>query len=128
VLDHLLFGRGYGATAVAVSYLDPSGRLQQLTDAHNMFLNLAVQCGGIGLAALIALVVHMARRTGPLRMSSNAAGVVRLAAGLGLLNGLVYQGLGGSFEDARHLWFLFGLLLARSRIEHEAQTRIGIRT
>ena len=128
VLEHPLFGRGYGAMAVAVSYLDPSGRLQQLTDAHNMFLNLAVQCGAVGLAALIALLVHMARRTGPLGMPSNAAGVVRLAAGLGLLNGLVYQGLGGSFEDARHLWFLFGLLLASSRIEHEAQTRIGIRT
>ena len=70
----------------------------------------------------------MAWRTGSLRLSSDPAGVVRLAAGLGLLNGLVYQGLGGSFEDARHLWFLFGLLLASSRIERAAQTRIGIST
>lgn len=126
-LEHPLSGRGYGATAVSVSYLDPSGRLQQLTDAHNMFLNLAVQCGVVGLAALLALLAHMVRRTMPLRLSSDQAGIVRVAAGLGLLNGLVYQGLGGSFEDARHLWFLFGLLLASSRIER-AQTRIGIST
>ncbi len=120
-LQHPLIGRGYGATAVSVSYLDPSGRLQQLTDAHNMFLNLAVQCGVVGLLALLALVAHMVRRTMPLRLTSDPAGIVRVAAGLGLLNGLVYQGLGGSFEDARHLWFLFGLLLASSRIEQRAR-------
>ena len=29
---------------------------------------------------------------------------------------MAIQGLGGSFEDARHLWVLFGLLLAAERI------------
>ena len=71
----------------------------------------------IGLASLLALIAHAAKRTWPLHMPRTAAGVIRLAAGLGLLNGLVYQGLGGSFEDARHLWFAFGLLIASARIE-----------
>jgi O-antigen ligase len=129
-LQHPITGRGIGADAVAVRYLDPSGRLQQLTDAHNMFLNIAVQCGTLGLAALLALLVHIVRRTLPLRLAGTGAGVVRLATGLGLLGGLVYQGLGGSFEDSRHLWFALGLLLASSRIERTAgdQTRIGMST
>jgi O-antigen ligase len=116
-LDQPLLGHGIGSDAAAVAYRDPSGGLQQLTDAHNMFLNIAAQCGLVGLAVLGALIVHAAARTLPLRLPEGAAGTVRLAAGLGLLNGLVYQGLGGSFEDARHLWVLLGVLLAAGRIE-----------
>ena len=117
VFDRPLLGRGIGSDAAAVAYRDPSGGLQHLTDAHNLFLNIAAQCGLVGLAALCALIVHIAARTLPLRLPHSAAGTVRLAAGLGLLNGLVYQGLGGSFEDARFLWVLLGLLLAADRIE-----------
>jgi O-antigen ligase len=120
-----LLGRGIGADAVKVAYLDPAGHMQHLTDAHNMFLNIAAQCGLVGVAALVALVAHMVRRTLPLRLPRGGAGVIRLAAGLGLLNGLVYQGLGGSFEDSRHLWLAFGLLLASSRIERRNEAGEG---
>jgi len=112
-----VLGRGIGTDAVLVRYQDPSGNLQELTDAHNIFLSIAVQCGAIGLFALLALIGHVVWRTVPLRVSNSDAGVFRLAFGLGLLNGLVYQGIGGSFEDARHLWLVFGLLLATTRIE-----------
>lgn len=115
-------GRGIGSEAVMVRYADPSGNLQELTDAHNMFLSIAVQCGIIGLAALVCLIAHALRRTLPLRLPESAAGVIRLGAGLGLLNGLVYQGLGGSFEDARHLWLALGLLLASDRIEKASRS------
>ena len=121
-LDRPWLGRGIGSDAAAVAFRDPSGGLQQLTDAHNMFLNIAAQCGLVGLAALAALLWHVAVRTLPLRLPDTAAGTVRLAAGLGLLNGLVYQGLGGSFEDSRHLWALLGLLLAADRIERAADS------
>lgn len=116
-------GRGIGSDAALVRYLDPSGNLQELTDAHNMFFNVAVQCGIVGLIALVCLLAHAVRRTLPLRLPRSPAGVIRLGAGLGLLNGLVYQGLGGSFEDARHLWLVFGLLLASDRIEKASQAR-----
>lgn len=112
-----LLGRGIGAAAALVRYRDPEGNLQRLTDAHNMFLNIAVQCGIAGLAALVALVVYALRRTAPFRLLPGDANVARLALGFAFLNGFVYQGLGGSFEDARHLWVLFGLLLASGRIE-----------
>lgn len=112
-----LFGRGIGSDAVNVRYYSPSGHLQRLTDAHNMFLNIAVQSGILGLVALLALIVHIVRRTLPLRLTQSSSAVLRLGIGLGLLIGLVYQGLGGSFEDARHLWVGLGLLLASSHID-----------
>jgi O-antigen ligase len=111
-----IFGQGIGINAVNVQFESPSG-MQRLGDAHNGFLNIAAQCGLVGLAAFLALVVHIWRRAGPFRLPASGPGILRLGAGLALLNGLVYQGLGGSFEDARHIWAVFGLLLAAARIE-----------
>ena len=112
-----LLGRGIGADAVLVRYQDPGGNLQKLTDAHNMFLNIGVQCGIVGVAALCALIVFAWRRTLPFRLMDGNRNLLRLGIGFAFLNCLVYQGLGGSFEDARHIWLLFGLLLAADRIE-----------
>ena len=109
-----LLGHGLGVAAVEVRYLDPGNYLQTLTDAHNVFLNVAAQSGLIGLAGLLLLIGLAARLTfagGPADLR-----LVRLGLGLTWLDAFVYQGLGGSFEDARHLWVLLGLLLAADRL------------
>ncbi|MGE5722667.1 MAG: O-antigen ligase family protein, partial [Sphingomonadales bacterium] len=116
---HPLLGVGIGVDPVHVRYVDPSGNAQLLTDAHNSYLSIAAQCGLVGLAALLVLIGYALRLTLPLRLSTGKPNAVRLALGLGFANALAYQGLGGSFEDARHLWVLLGLLLAASRIEAE---------
>jgi O-antigen ligase len=110
-------GRGIGNHAVRVQYLDPSGVLQTLTDAHNSFLNIAVQTGLAGLSALLLIIGFAAKAVTPLRLAPDRANTLRLALGLAFLNGIAVQGLGGSFEDARHLWVCFGLLLAADRLE-----------
>jgi O-antigen ligase len=120
-MAHPLTGRGIGIDPVMVKYLDPSGLLETSTDAHNAFLSIAVQCGTIGLLALVLLVWHMASRTFPLRIDGDGPSVIRVGVGLGLLIGLVYEGLGGSFEDARHLWVAFGLLLASDRLSERTR-------
>jgi O-antigen ligase len=120
------FGRGIGQEAVQVRYLSPSGQLQLLTDAHNSFLNLAVQCGLVGLAAFVALLAYMLRRTLPLSLAGGGMSVARVGLGLGLLNGFAYQGLGGSFEDSRHLWVLFGLFLAAVRLERPGPEGLAV--
>jgi O-antigen ligase len=112
-----VFGRGTGKAAVDVPYVSPSGVRQRLADAHNLFLNLAVQCGTLGLAAFLALLAWIARRSFPLSLAGGGMGVARVGLGLALLNGFAYQGLGGSFEDSRHLWALLGLFLAALRLE-----------
>jgi hypothetical protein len=112
-----LLGRGIGNDTVHVLFQIPSGDLRLLTDAHNSFLSIAVQCGIVGLAALLYLNFSVAARSRPLRLETGGTNAVRLALGLAFLNCLSYQGLGGSFEDARHLWVLLGLFIAARRIE-----------
>lgn len=117
---HPLTGRGIGIDPVLVHYLDPSGVYETSTDAHNVFLSIAVQCGIVGLAAFLLLAREMVGRTVPLRIDGDASAIVRTGVGAGLLIAFLYEGLGGSFEDSRHLWVAFGLLLASDRI---ARTR-----
>jgi len=108
-----VFGRGIGSDAVSVSYWVPWGLHSHLTDAHNAYLNIAVQCGLLGLAALLALIVHVWRRT---RRAATRHDLVAFGLGFAFLNAFAYQGLTGSFEDARHLWVLLGLFLASLRL------------
>lgn len=113
-VHHPLLGHGIGIDAVNVQYADPSGYMETLTDAHNVFLNIAAQCGLFGLLGLLVLVGYCVRLSLPWRVDPDQGNVVRLGLGLTFLNAFVYQGLGGSFEDARHLWVLLGLLIAAS--------------
>jgi hypothetical protein len=69
------------------------------------------------------LLAYVARRTLPLKLVRGEAAVARLGIGLTFLNAFAYQGLGGSFEDARHLWVLFGLFLIAEKLERQAAGR-----
>ena len=112
-----LFGRGLGVDAVRVHYQNPSGELQTLTDAHNLFLSVAVQSGIFGLAALAGLLLFVFRASRPFRLAQDGRNVATVGLGLAFLIAFAYEGLGGSFEDARHLWVLLGLLLTAIRLE-----------
>ena len=116
-LAHPLVGHGIGIDAVFVHYADPSGTMQELTDAHNMFLNIAPQAGIVGLVGLLVLIGYAARLTIAKRKDP-----VALLLGLTFLNAFVYQGLGGSYEDTRHLWVLLGLLVARVRLNRAGES------
>ena len=98
-----------------VRYQDPSGNLQLLTDAHNSYLNIAVQCGLLGLIGLLAVTFAAWKTAAPFRAGAGHAATAGL--GIAFFGAFAYQGLGGSFEDARHLWLLFGLLVASRRLE-----------
>ena len=119
-LAHPLLGSGIGTDAAHVFYVTPSGEPQRLTDAHNTFLSLAAQCGILGLAGIVAMLCAVARLAQPLRLEPGPA-AVRTALGLAVLIGLGYEGLGGSFEDARHLWVALGLLIAAARLSRPVQ-------
>lgn len=122
-LEQPLLGLGIGADAAAVDYRAPSGKVHRLTDAHNVFLNFAAQTGLVGLAAMLLLIVHVAKRTGALRLGE--ANALPLALGLAWLIAFVYEGLTGSYEDARHLWLLLGLLIAAIRLKPQDASRRG---
>lgn len=118
--EHPIFGRGIGVDPVLVHYQDPSGAVQTLTDAHDIYLSIAVQSGMVGLVALIALIVYVFLRTRPFRPQPDDRNVATLGLGVAFLSSFGYQGIGGSFEDSRHLWLLFGLFLASVRISAAA--------
>lgn len=115
VADPIL-GRGTGVDPFRISYIDPSGRTQTLADAHNTFINVAADSGLIGLISLLAIVIPLCRRSWRSDRLSRTLAV-------GLICGFFYQGLTGSFEDARHLWLLMGAMLAAVRIRDNAESQ-----
>jgi putative inorganic carbon (hco3(-)) transporter len=113
VWQNPLTGRGVGADVASVFFLDASGNLQHLTDAHQIWLNVAGQAGLPGLVAILFVTVYFARKLFPPKISDDVSRW-RVGLALGFWGAFVYQGLAGSFEDARHIWVLIGLLAATS--------------
>jgi O-antigen ligase len=114
--ENPFFGRGLGVDVCYTRYFDLSGRLQLLTDAHNVFLNVAAQEGIFGLIAIIFIIYYVTRKTFPLKFDGSNANVLRIGFGTAFIGAFVYQGIGGSYEDARHLWVLIGLFLASEKL------------
>lgn len=114
--DNISFGHGLGLPVANVMFGNSEGGFSLLTDAHNSFLSVAAQSGIFVLIAIVAMTVFI------LREWRNAArnatrNMTSTALGLAFLCSFVYQGLTGSFEEARHLWVLMGMFLATTRIE-----------
>ena len=76
----------------------------------------------VALAALAAAVLRAARR-GASR--AGPEGMIALALAIALADAILYQGLTGSFEDARHVWALLGLAGAVWRLEMKATDSIA---
>ena len=114
-LSHPIFGKGLGLPAASVTFMPPSGQAQLLTDAHNTFLNVAAQSGLVGLVGICLAAIVILRRAFARGMDQPLI----LALGIAFLSAFVYQGLVGSFENARHLWVLMGLILAVTNMPEE---------
>ncbi|MGB2750461.1 MAG: O-antigen ligase family protein [Pyrinomonadaceae bacterium] len=104
------FGKGTGMDVANTRYEVLSGMQQLLRDSHNMWLNILGQTGIFGLAAFLLLLGYLIKRC-RFRIGDGGDGrYIHLALSTALVGAFLYQGLGGSFEDARHLWVLLGLL------------------
>jgi O-antigen ligase len=114
-LSHPITGLGLGEPVANVVFTNTDGSLSLLTDAHNSFLSVAAQNGVIGLTAFMAIVFVIMKRWSR-DIVSNTSITILGALGLAFTCSFVYQGLTGSFEDARHLWVLLGIFLAGDRV------------
>ena len=107
-------GNGFGTAVASVTFQNSDGSWSLLTDAHNTFLSVAAQAGILGVVGIVSIVVVTLR---------NGLGTIDnyLLRGLGItfFAAFVYDGLTSSFEDARHLWMLIGLILAAKLITPE---------
>ena len=109
--NHPVLGVGIGLPSVRVFVPNADGSQSFLTDSHNTFLNITAQAGIVGLVALLALCIYITR----LAFGSCAGGEVTKGSatwwlGVAFVTAFIYQGITGSFEDARHLWLLIGLI------------------
>ena len=77
-----------------------------------------------GVPALIALAAHALRRSLLASFGEQGIDHVRLAPGIAFFAAFVFDGLTGSFEDARHLWLLLGLIAAADPIYRD-QPRVS---
>jgi hypothetical protein len=114
--ENFLTGKGLGLPIANVIFTNTDGTLSLLTDAHNSFLSVAAQSGVSGLAALILISVYIVRGWA----RKNSTKIATYGISLAFLCSFVYQGLTGSFEEARHLWVLVGFFLAAGRIKTSA--------
>jgi O-antigen ligase len=121
IFEHPVVGRGIGlSSGMAYSY-DATGSLHSVNDAHQIWLNFGAQTGLVGLLALGLLAAYLIYRSLPFRFDGSPATALRIAFGVSFLGAFIYQGLGGSFEDARHVWVLMGLLAACPRAGSESE-------
>lgn len=111
--ENPFFGKGVGTDVANAKYLNPSGRMETLLDAHQMWLNVAGQTGIFGLFALCFLCLFLFRRAYIFDFANQKL-ILQTALGITFLSAFLYQGLTGSYEDARHLWVLIGLLASVS--------------
>lgn len=123
ILENPIFGKGLGADACQVLFQNTDGTVSLLTDAHNVFLNVAAQLGLFGLIALILIILTTIRRAFFSEFSSVGQKLLASAFGVAFISAFLYQGLLSSFEDARHIWSLIGLIMSVGKLRDFSQSR-----
>jgi O-antigen ligase len=111
-LQNPITGRGVDMSVAESEYTDPSGNYQLLTDAHNTYISVLAETGLIGFLTFFGIVIFVTLNLIPRRSEDKFHKTIKFCLLLALVDAFFYQSLTGSFEDARHLWFLFGLAAA----------------
>jgi O-antigen ligase len=117
--SHPWLGVGPGVDVTLVRYVNASGGVEQLTDAHNTGLSILAQQG---IAGGITFLVLTAGLLWPLTRAGSFAARKRglfLALAYAFAFGVLYPSLSGSFEDTRHIWVLMGLLAVAPNLPDE---------
>src|SRR5437764_7147647 len=100
---HWLFGRGVGMDVASATYVNPSGRKETLTDAHNTYLSVAGESGLVGLLTFGVVIGFFLKRLSPLRLKAPPEVLMKTYLMLAFISAFLYQSFVGSFEDSRHL-------------------------
>lgn len=110
IRQYPFFGQGTGTEVAATEYTVLSGENQLLTDAHNVWLNIFGQLGLFGFIAFLSLCLYLLWRCKFHLADQTEKSYIQTALSCAFIGAFLFQGLQGSYEDARHLWILFGLL------------------
>ena len=89
-------------------------------EAHNAWLSVLGQAGVVGLGAFLWLLYEIARGWRA-HLGADSELLELRPALLGAVAGaLLFHGVFGAVEEARHLWALFGLWVAHNRLARAA--------
>lgn len=115
-----LLGHGFGREILAADFdsaaLPEARNHPPLRHSHNVFMDMALQLGVVGLAAFVALLGLLAARYGSLLRDPRVAPLG--VAGLAVLAGFVLKNLTDDFlhrHNALVFWALNGMLLGLAR-------------
>lgn len=114
-----IFGKGLETDVAHTSYTLPSGERIYITDSHQMWLNVLGQSGIIGFFALLLICLFLLKGSKPLGFHQRDD-VIRTSLAIAFISTFIYQGFFGSYENARHLWVLIGLLGWSIKSRHTA--------
>lgn len=114
-----VFGRGVGEPVAQTRYKDPSGFNQLLTDAHNTYLSLLGETGLAGFLTFFSIIGFVTFGLLKKHSESDFCKLVKFCLLIALFDSFFYQSLTGSYEDARHLWVLFGLAAAANELNFD---------
>ncbi len=113
-------GRGLGLPVADVTYRNSDGSMSLLADAHNTYLSVLAQSGLVGFLGFIVMI-SMLLKSASLRLKGEGEyGVMSNAFTLAFIAAFLFNGFTGSFEDARHLWVLMGLMIAAGKLRPAA--------
>ena len=115
IVKNPFFGRGVGLDVANVVFENPNEMIY-LGDAHQLWLSVAGQNGLFGFLGICLICFYILRKIFPLSLVNENL-VLQTSLGIAFICGFLYQGLSGSFEDARYLWVLIGLLGSVTEIE-----------
>jgi hypothetical protein len=110
-MEFPILGRGTGTDAALLRSQVATGHNLVLRDAHQAWLNVFGQAGIVGLTAFIALCCYLFSIC-RFRVDEDSERSQMLAAcSCAYVGAFLFQNLSGSFEDARQLWVLVGMLV-----------------
>lgn len=119
--ENFFFGRGVGQDSCRVIFQSTDGSLALYTDAHNIYLSVASQAGVFGFLAIVSIIFYSIKTNLRHFLTPDKSSSIPAILLIAFVAAFVYQGLLGSFEDARHLWVLIGLLAAANESAHRAK-------
>jgi hypothetical protein len=119
-MEYPFLGRGPGTDVARLRYQVASGQRQLLRDGHQAWLNVFGQAGLIGLAAFIGLCWYLVSLCRFQIFEASERNVMLAACSCAFVGAFLFQNLSGSFEDARQLWVLIGMLVGLAGARTEA--------
>ena len=131
ILEHPLFGKGFGRQAMKKAYPDLASREYPLfTHPHNLFLNYGIAMGVPGTLAILLLFLALLRKFWELSRADDRVIAMAGICGMLLVIGVVARNLSNDFfqrDLALLFWSIAGILLGYAQHARNAPDAAGCR-